>query len=380
MKFVVLTVALACVSLPARGAAYTVTSGFADPCHEDLTIDAFSSYAINVPPADISPTDDPVYQAFARNVRDSGMGVADKTQELILISMLIGVRSPDTDGHGLLDLETTRRVHAAETGQYIHALREADDDGPQGDRAAIDGMKTQIRTSIKAGLDYGARPQGEQFIDVPIYVEHYGVLDVEVWAPAYFFGRALHTVQDSFSHSIRSDDFRQILHVMNYVEAIRNDIDEERDGIPHSESMDSCDEDTAPVYDAAGRATVELMRVMTDATNSGQDVDAALDAYFETWMVYRPGCTTANNYCDSEWVDVAKKDSTGPYLSGLLGCSTFRRAEQSTVWLLLAALLLRRRSTRKVGCATRKRALPCNDDSPAAATADEAYGSASHVA
>ena len=134
----------------------------------------------------------------------------------------------------------------------------ANDDGPEGDEIAITGMKSAIVDLARITFESWQLPPEQQLIVVP-YFDFYGIVDIEVWAPAYYLGRALHALQDSFAHTIRSDDLSQIRHVLNYVDAIEGHLSEARDGLPHSAHMDSCDGDTLPIVMTAVTASAELI-------------------------------------------------------------------------------------------------------------------------
>lgn len=301
--------------------AFQVGTAFTEPCHERLIARAFEQ-TLDTWPADALP------QAPGR----PELGLADEvTRQLspgldpryryTLFSLYIGVRAPDCEGHSLFELENTRLIHVPENDQYAHALRNAVDDGPAGDQAAMAGARAVI-------VDMTARARASDFITVKHYLDGYGLIDVKVWGPAYFVGRAAHATQDSFSHTLRDDDFHTVRHVMNYADALTRKYDEGRDGLRHSGEMDECEDDeNLPVRTAALLATAELLRA--------RGSDAQVNAVLDTWLGTAPGCTVDNAYCDSPWLELAREDEAHSYL----GCSA------STGVLLLGALtlLMRRR-------------------------------------
>jgi len=240
------------------------------------------------------------------------------TQAFVLLSLIVGVRSPDTHGHSISELESLRGIHADPdpAGQYVHSLRAIEDDHAQGDAAAVAGIRERLTVAVADVVRALELPAAEQLGEAPIYFDYYGVVNVPVFLPAYYFGRAAHTVQDSFAHAIRDDatDLRQIVHVLNYVEAITDEYVERRDGVSHSDGMDSCTEDQAPRVEAATQATLELV----EAVLSYRDGDATLLAgYLDRWFTLRPGCHVQNQFCGNErWLEVARQGATGPYLFG----------------------------------------------------------------
>jgi hypothetical protein len=66
-----------------------------------------------------------------------------------------------------------------------------------------------------------------------VVLDFYNRFQGDVWEPAFRLAEAMHTVQDSFAHTIRSeaDDLKKIATVLNYVDAISTDFNAERDGL-----------------------------------------------------------------------------------------------------------------------------------------------------
>lgn len=313
-------VCVGCALIHAPAMAYTVGSGFSDRCHEQLTVDAYLGYAIDLPTERVPIPDSETWRQIGGEILDSlGVEVTDERYALVVASLVIGVRSPDTNGHGILDFDSVRLLHLSPEGQYVHALRAIDDDGSDGNTVALAGIRAQILGSVDEARRYAALPPEEQIIEVDVYLEFYGTVKVEVWAVAYHLGRAMHTLQDSFSHTIRSDDLFRVRHVMNYVEAVAGDLDEGRDGMAHSDSMDTCTDETAGLFNAAGEATIELLIASSLALS--EEGDDPVVEVLETWLREEPGCTDANDYCGSKWVAVAREKPTGPYLETFLGCA-----------------------------------------------------------
>lgn len=327
-----LALSLAVLAAPAW--AFTIGTLFSNPCHERITTDAFSQSMASWPADQIpGPPRDIERKLAARFVKDfDPEGKIAAEYHYAYMSLIIGVRAPDTEGHSLLDIDNTRLIHAPPLDQYGHALRSAVDDGVEGDAV----VATEVRKVIAGFADEAraalAKPRDEQFIDVKFDVEGYGLVTLQLWAPAYLAGRGAHAMQDSFSHSLRNDDFHQVLTFFNYADAIRKTFDETRDGLPHSGTMDSCVERTAPVTTAAASATASYLNGLRDSTAVTQTLD--------TWLTVKSGCTRENDFCASPWLDFALSDVSEPYL----GCSI--SPLESAAWLLPAWLLFRRRRVR----------------------------------
>ena len=324
--------------LSTQGAlGYSIHSGLTDGCHERITREAFKLALPNLNPGDQIPV--PKSEAW-RKIADrllvqsqlslgspqrSFDSDAEDRAKLSLVSLLIGVRSPDTEGHAVTNFSSLRQIHAdpSAEGQYAHALRGPNDDGQMGDELAVLGLRNEIRQLL--GLAFESirdKSPEEQVITVQLYFDFYGLVDIEVWEPAYLIGRMLHAIQDSFAHTVRSDDLKRILHVLNYVDAISGDLKESVDGLPHSEFMDSCDGDTELISDTATLVSAQLIESINLALMM-RDVSLIEDTLDE-WVTYEPGCTISNDYCNSIWVELARKEPTGPYLGELVGCQVNR--------------------------------------------------------
>lgn len=311
--------ALILTVLSAPAWAFQIGTAFTTPCHERLTARAFKQTLASWPVDSLPAAPSELEAGFAAELAKKLAPELDEKYRYAFFSLVIGVRAPDCEGHSLFEFENTRLIHVPANDQYAHALRNAVDDGEAGNQAALTGARAII-------IDMTNRGRAEDFVTVNHYVDDYGLLEVKVWAPAYFLGRAAHATQDSFSHALRDDGFHTVRHVMNYADALTKDYDEARDGLRHSGTMDECEAENAPVTGAAVQATAELML----ARGSEAEVTAMMDS----WLVTLPGCVMSNDYCASPWLAFAREDQTHSYL----GCSS-----GSGVLMLGALALLRRR-------------------------------------
>lgn len=305
-------------ALPAH--AFSIGSGVSDGCHEKISVAAFDRFLSELTPGNRRIRLGRRWRRLVRLVAEAaGSPEMTDTQAFVLTSLIVGVRSPDTHGHSISEIQSLRAIHAdpIAAGQYAHALRAIEDDHAEGDTAAIAGTRQTIREGLAAAVAAANADASEQMGTAEIYFDFYGVVDVPVYLPAYHFGRVAHTVQDSFAHALRDDasDLRQIVHVLNYVEAISDEYVERRDGVSHSNGMDSCGDDMAPRVEGATQATLELLNVMLAMRQSPDP--APLDAFFERWFTLRPGCHVSNDMCgNARWLEAARQGPTGPYLFG----------------------------------------------------------------
>jgi uncharacterized protein (TIGR03382 family) len=335
---------------PGAASAYSLKSGFTESCHEKISVGAYLEVVPRLDPEGVPIPDSEEWDKLSTGLIESldlearYPEIVEPEKRLILISLLIGVRAPDTEGHSVSNLRGLRRLHAdpSPEGQYAHALRGPGDDGPEGDAAAVAGTREIIVGLFRDAYASTRRAPEDQIVTAHTYLDFYGRVPVEVWEPAYLLGRAVHAVQDSFAHTIRSDDLTRVIHVMNYVDAIAGDLDEPVDGLAHSETMDACEGDNEPVVAAALRASAETIAggALAVRTGDAEIVSAVLDR----WLVHQPGCTAANDYCGSKWAAYARREQTGPYLEEIVGCATTGgRAALPWLALLGVAWLLRRR-------------------------------------
>ena len=348
----------ASVSPPAR--AFTVKSGFTPGCHETITWRAFRDFLFYMPAAGVPVSNGTTWRELVRFLLEEGPFATNESltdaQKFFLVSLIVGVRAPDTDGHSITNLGKLRQLHSdpAAEGQYAHALRGTKDDGPEGNIQAIEGIRAKIADLLRQAEEYTVKPADEQVILGRFYVDFYGEVDVEVWAPMYFIGQAAHALQDSFAHTIRSDahGLRKIAHVMNYVEAIGTDYDETINGLAHSDSMDNCLVDTDDTVAAAEEATIDLFYTAR-AMWAGSEPDA-VEQLLDKWVTLEPGCTPENDFCDNgRWVDVVRKEQTEAYFKSIISCRAGSQEKGGVVWplaMVLAILIIAGRSSRSRGC------------------------------
>jgi hypothetical protein len=343
------TLLLLVATRPAHG--YQVDSQFSNPCHELISVATYNGILDDIDTSGVPLPESTVWQKLARRFAEV-LGIEYETpqEELIMVSLGVGTRAPDTDGHSVADFVQLREIHLDPEGQHHHALRAPDDDYAQGDLHAVVGTTAWIEEQVDAIRASLLRAPEEQIITVKLFLDFYGRFDVEVWEPAFRLGVAAHALQDTFTHMLRSADTTRVYHVLNYVDAVNHgNENEERDGMPHSDSLDDCSEDgpVRALARSARHATEELFRAIQRELLDGDQ--GAVNEVLNKWLTYEPGCTLANNYCDSPWVEFARLKLTGPYLCALYGGSaTDHTPEGGLPWLLtIAALGLRCRYLRR---------------------------------
>ena len=338
-----LATALTVVSLARTAVGFQIRTGFTVGCHEGMAFTAYEQSGLTLQETAIALPRDDTWQELADFLfADLALRFEEPRQRFFFFSLLAGVRSPDTDGHSALNLLSLRRIHDDPAGQYDHCLRAAGDDGLQGDVSAQAGCLGFIREEMRAAVRLLELPPAEQNLRTSFTLDFYGNADTNVWGPIFHLARASHALQDSFSHTVRGPDLKQIYSFMNYAEAVGGSLKAERDGLAHSDHADRCDDDLRTVPAAAVDATADLFRAVASYIRSGSE--RHFEAFANKWLNLRPGCGPENNYCESPWLERARKDPSGP----ILGCSFVSGdGGPGVVGLCLLLLLLAGRSRRK---------------------------------
>jgi hypothetical protein len=335
-------IALCAASIPQGARAFTVRALDRAACHEEMTRDAFLALVAGGFDAEAEvplPGSHRWAEIAAYLGDDLFSGAEGDAERFALFSLVIGSRYPDLRGASATDIQSLREIHRDPERQDSHFLREKGDDYAAGDLAAIARGKEYIRALVTRAAASLARPRDEQIEERSVYVELYGEVSTPVWVPAYLFGVAMHTVEDSFSHTVRSDDLTRVRHVCNYIEAVTNDYDLERDGLRHSWAMDRCAKESKELAAAAVPAFVDFLATFA-ATIEGASPDASLDAFFAAWMAHEPGCDDANDYCGSKWAELARTDPSLPLWDTLFGCGFASGAGRGEGLPLAIALIL----------------------------------------
>jgi hypothetical protein len=266
-------------------------------------------------------------------------GADGDAERFMLYSLVLGARYPDLRGASATDIQSLREIHRDPARQDAHFLRAIEDDYAAGDSAAIAKGEAYIRAQVELAAGFLALPEGDQIIEQAVFVELYGEVSTPVWAPAFYFGMAAHTVEDSFSHTVRSDDLTRIRHVCNYIEAVTTDYDLERDGLRHSWAMDRCDAESAELAAVARPAFDDFLAAFATSGDAAWP-GSRVDEFFGAWMALEPGCDDANDYCGSKWADLARTDPSLPLWDTLFGCDVVPGADRPFAPGAAAALLL----------------------------------------
>ncbi len=248
-----------------------------------------------------------------------------------LLSVLIGVRDNDLHGAALLDLPDLVAVHNGRDFQDEHCLRGPLDDGAAGDVSALRSCRAFIESEVALALGDGAQPNLDATEDITVALR-WETRGVPLQRFGFHLGRAMHALQDSFTHSFRTDDQHRVESVLNWIDPVLAlDYSPARDGWPHQSSLDACDGDgaTARRVEGARLASVGLVQAVTGEGDRASRL-VATDAFLDQWLGYQPGCDASNDFCG--------RATVGP------GCSS--TAGSPLLCLGLILLLVRRRTAR----------------------------------
>jgi hypothetical protein len=330
-------------------AAWQIETPMSQGCHERITAEALREVGYAAPPSELSDED-------ARWPAALEFDVSKYDANVYAWSLVMGVRSPDLLGASLMNPLELAKVHNAAIGQGDHCLRAAVYDGAEGDKAALDDCRRTIEHyywEAAGKLDDGGRADPAERGALRVHTPYQGAVEYPVSRFYAAAGRALHAVQDSFTHTFRTADYRRVLHVFNWVEQVKGTLDEARDGHNHESAMDHCDggdpEGDARVA-AAVRASAELLAALT-RPGTRAERQARLERFFADWFEYQPGCELGNEYCGHpmyRWM--VQNGKTDAHLTGraALGCST-AGAGSSAFPLMIAALFVAAVARRRAG-------------------------------
>lgn len=306
----------------AKASAWQIEDPIHDPCHERISQAALTRAGYVQTPAPLTSDD-------ARLKDNLEFDASRYDANIYALSLVLGVRNADT--HGGADFSFGNNAHAAnaDDDQRAHCLRRKSQDGPEGDAAAIADCRAWIESlywQALASLDDEGNVSADARTDATVATEFQGSVSYPLSGFYYYAGRAIHAVQDSFTHSFRSPDGRRIRHVFNWSDQVSCTLDEGRDGHGHETVLDDChdgDPSSAERFELATTASAELLTALTEAGSHAERAER-IAAFLESWMSYEPDCTLDNRYCESPVYDwLARSDRSDRHLcDGPLGCQS----------------------------------------------------------
>ncbi len=289
---------------PSQANAFMIQTPVTRGCHEEITVEALRRTRAALPHVVSALPSQGEDDAL---IGDAPFDVPGDSDDIGAVTLLFGVRDIDMKDLAATDFDRLAVVNADPEGQREHCLRAPDHDEPGGSRLALEECRAFTREMLLSaleGLDETGRPDGNRREELEVTLDIRGKMKVEV--PMFYLraGRALHALEDSFTHTFRStEDPTKVTVVLNWIEYAEEHIDESVDGPPHSKELDRCDNPDELqrrrrelAIDAASAALYALLDPETDAAGKAGAVDAVLGQY----MSYAGDeCSHENDWCDA---------------------------------------------------------------------------------
>jgi hypothetical protein len=278
-------------------AAFDIESAITNDCHEYFTYQAILQLETKPGmPATITEED----EILAGGIQYNRNG--DYPNDRLTISLLLGARHNDLHGLSSVAIDDLTKVHNEPQYQQEHCLRKEYQDGNSGAESAVEDSRRFITQMVEHAFDGQDQPDPWLLEEVNIFLRFRGPTKVPLSRLYFYLGRAVHTVQDSFSHTLRSKDGRQITEVCNWIDLLNNTLDQRRDGYPHQSITDNCHCQSL-IYDRLIADTQQASLDFLDAVLGAVDIEERqmrLNQFFDKWMQFKSDCTLENNYCSSE--------------------------------------------------------------------------------
>lgn len=306
--------------------AFQIETPVTASCHEELTTTAVT--AAGFPDVTQAP----------RGSEDQRRAMDDLTfslphEDIWTMAVLFGVRSNDVRDYAPKDTSALSSVHNDPEDQPAHCLRRPEDDGPDGDIGALAACRAFILDELAAGglLDDALDLASEE--KVPVFLAFRGRTSIMLPRFAYRLGRALHALQDGYTHVFREpEDTGRVTHVLNWVDYI-DDYEVQRDGYHHIGALDDCRRDDALEVRRVARARNASTQLLLAIADPAPGRRARVEAVLDDLLAHARGCDQTNDYCNATELDE----------EGAHGCAV---AGGSLLLVLLAIPLLRRRRAR----------------------------------
>jgi opacity protein-like surface antigen len=321
--------------VPRTSHAYTIETVVTRGCHEEITADVLRATQLAFP-SQIVPL--PSIGDDRALIDDVAFTVPPDLNEIGAVTLLLGVRDNDVKSFAAVAVDQLAALNSDPASQKLHCLRTGAEDEPSGSSAAVDDCRAYIRETLLSaldGLDAQGRPDGTKRDQLEVTLAIRGQIGVEV--PTFYLraGRALHAIEDSFTHTFRAvSDRHKVTVVLNWIDYADNNLVESRDGPAHVSELDRCDDPDALRKERrllaieAGTAALTALLAPGAPEAKAQAVDAVLDKYisFDTTSQ----CSAANHWCDAP---------ENAYANTGCGCSLAGSGARPEYWALLLLAL-----------------------------------------
>ena len=281
--------------------AYTIESPLSSGCHEKITTEALRDVRRDM--ATAAPL--PVTADQHALVEDLQFLPAADMKDLGGATLLIGVRDNDLKGRGSTELSQLAEVHGNPEAQREHCLRNPEDLEPGGSAQALVQCRAFILEKVAAALD-GLNADGTvdlaKVTTLPVTLSVRGRVNAVLPTFYVHMGQAIHTVEDSFTHTYRTSDGSKVTVVLNWLGVVSGKLVEARDGPPHLAGLDRCDdpdETRKTRRELATAAAAGILRSALDPAISKAQKLAEVDAILSQNLGYEAGCTADNQWCSA---------------------------------------------------------------------------------
>jgi hypothetical protein len=289
-------VAVIALLVPTVALAFQIETPVTSSCHEDITTRATIASGFPVRAEAPVPTED-----LRRAMDDLTFSLP--SEDVWTLALLFGVRSNDTRDFAPKDTSALSSVHNDPEDQPAHCLRRPNDDGPDGDIGAIAACRGFILEELARGGLLAETLDLAPTEPVRVYLAFRGRTTLALPAFAYRLGRALHAVQDGYTHVFRApDDSAAITHVLNWVDYI-DDYDRARDGYHHVGALDDCRRDDPRAQRRMTRAVAASAALVDAIANPAPGRRARVEAALDAILARIAGCDHTNAYCNAAELD-----------------------------------------------------------------------------
>lgn len=220
-------------------------------------------------------------------------------------ALILGARYPDLHGAPSFDFDDLSRVHNALADQSEHCLRSELQDGAAGTEEAVVACRNFIASmywEAVGAVDATGNVDPNAQTSAAVNFVYSGRVGWPVSQYYFAAGRALHAIQDGFTHTYRDpNNWGVIQTVFNWSDQVSCTLDEETDGHGHEGVLDDCDGEWASKdarFEATGEASADFLAILKEP---GDHVtrEQRLQDFLDEWFVFQPGCELSNDYCDN---------------------------------------------------------------------------------
>lgn len=317
--------------------AYNYASPFADGCHERLTVEALSAVREETKLARALSTS----RRDRAWIEDLPLELPREAHDLGAATLVAGVRDNDLKGAGSLEADQLAQVHGNPRGQREHCLRRPEDDEPTGTQRAVEDCRGYILErfdiAVRSGFDGDGHVDPNARTQLEITLDFAGQATVPMPTAYLELGHALHALQDSFAHAIRSEDGLRVRSLLNWVDYVGGHIDPARDGPIHRAALDECTALDAVRRTRLRRASEASRALLLAAFQAGRSPDEKTTearAVLDRYLSFEDGCDVRNDYCDAPELRYAVSSMD----CGVAGIGA--RSSSAGVWWVIALVLM----------------------------------------